>query len=127
MNASGSSDLGDLLTADDVRMLVDLGFIALSAGLNGEARAIFAGVAAARPHGEAGPLGTAMVHLAEGEIDPAVAILRRLPPTDAALTYLGIALLRRGDGGEARRILSDVAETAAGTPFAALAAEALAS
>lgn len=111
----------DILEAEDVRLLVDVGFIALSAGLDREAEAIFAGVSAARPGQEAGPLGLAMIHMARNQLDQAVATLRALPPSDAALTYLGLALARRGDAAEARSVLGSVIDTAPGTPFAELA------
>lgn len=110
-----------LLETEDVRLLVEIGFIALSAGLDGDAETIFAGVQAARPREEAGPLGLAMVHMARNQLDQAVATLRALPPSDAALTYLGLALARRGDAAEARNVLAGVVETAPDTPFAALA------
>lgn len=113
--------MDDFLKSEDVRLLADLGFIALSAGLEREAEAIFAGLKAARPGQEVGPLGLAMVQMARSDLDKAVATLRALPPTDAALTYLGLALARRGDSGEARSILKGVIETAPDTPFAALA------
>ena len=114
-----------MLDTDDVRTLVDVGFIALSRGLDQHAAAIFEGVRAARPEAEAGPLGLALVHLLRGEVDPAVRLLRALPPSDAALTYLGIALLRQGAAQEARALLGDVAATADG-PFARLAEDTLA-
>ncbi|WAJ30514.1 hypothetical protein [Antarcticirhabdus aurantiaca] len=117
---------GHLVDADDARMLVEIGFIALSAGLDRDAEAIFSGVSAARPGGEAGPIGLALVHLARNEPARAVALLRPLPPTDAALAYLGLALAREGSIGEARRILADVAQTASGTPFGDLAEATLA-
>ncbi len=50
---------------------------------------------------------------------------RALPPSDAALTFLGIALSRQGAQAEARDILTDVIASAPDTPFAALAREAL--
>lgn len=110
-----------LLGTEDVRLLVDIGFMALSAGLDREAETIFEGVKAARPDQEAGPLGLAMVRMARGELDEAVATLRALPPSDAALTYLGLALARRGDKAEAREMLEGVVRTAPDTPFASLA------
>lgn len=110
-----------LLDADDVRMLVDLGFMALTAGKPKQAAILFEGAKAARPDGEAGPLGLALVHMAEGELDVAAAILKALPPSDAALTYLGMALARQGDAAGARRHLQDVVNTGADTPFGALA------
>ncbi|KAB0676853.1 hypothetical protein [Aureimonas leprariae] len=114
-----------MIGTEDVRALVDLGFIALSAGLNRHARKIFEGVEAARPEGEAGPLGLALADMAEGDLDAAVARLRALPPSDAALTYLGLARARQGDRDEAARALRRVAAGDVDGPFAALAAAAI--
>lgn len=111
---------------DDVKLLVELGFIALSAGLPAEAEAIFDGVAAARPGQEAGPLGLALTAMACGDLDRAVDILKRLPPSDAAMTYLGMAFARRGDNEDARSVLRTVVETAQDASFAALSSTLLA-
>jgi hypothetical protein len=61
-----------------------------------------------------------------GELDEALTILRRLPPSDAATTFLGLALARLGHASEARTKLADVARTAGAGPYAALAREAIA-
>jgi thioredoxin-like negative regulator of GroEL len=113
------------LKSDDVRTLADLGFIAVSHGFNDNAAAIFAGVRAARPKEEAGFIGTALVSLARGDIDAAIRTLRSLPPTDAARTFLALALNCGGDRGAAREILTDLVNTASGTPYATLAREVL--
>ena len=113
--------MGDLLETEDTRLLTEIGFIALSAGLDGQADTIFRGIEAARPGQEAGPLGRALVHLARGELDGAIAILRGLPPSDAALSYLGLALARRGDGAEAKAILQRVVRTSSDDAFVNLA------
>lgn len=115
----------DAFATDDVRMLADIGFLALSRGLDRHALAIFEGVRALRPAQEAGPLGIAMVQLHRGEVDAAVATLRGLRPSDAALTFLGLALARQGAQGEARALLSEVVTSAPDTPLAAIAREAL--
>jgi Flp pilus assembly protein TadD len=115
------------MQSDDVRTLADLGYLALSRGLDEHAMAIFQGVKAARPDQEAGTIGVALVHMLRGELDPAIKLLRGLGPSDAALTFLGIALARQGELDEARRLLTDVVTTAAGTPCAHLAQETLAS
>ncbi|RVU11956.1 tetratricopeptide repeat protein [Methylobacterium oryzihabitans] len=109
---------GDLLDAQDVRLLVETGFMALMHGFVASAGEIFDGVVAARPAQEAGHLGRAMACLHGGDADGAVRILRRLPPSDAARLFLGLALHRQGEAGEARAILSEVAASAAGTPHA---------
>lgn len=100
-----------MMESQDIRALVDLGFIALMRGHDRHAAAIFDGVQALRPEQEAGFLGGAMVHLQRGEIRPAIAILRRLPPTDPAQTFLGIALMRDGETREARTILGHIIHT----------------
>lgn len=114
----GGPDAADgqqLLDADDVRLLVEAGFMALMRGFLTAAADLFTGVVAARPAGEAGYVGLALVQLHRGEVDAAVTILRRLPPSDTVRLFLGTALQRRGDVTEAREILSDLADTAPGT------------
>ena len=113
------------LKPDDVRTLVDLGFLAVSYGLSDKAAPIFAAVRAMRPTQEAGYIGGALVSLARGDIDGAIRALRALPPTDAARTFLAIALNRSGDREAAREILADVVNTAHGTPYATLARQLL--
>jgi thioredoxin-like negative regulator of GroEL len=113
------------LKSDDVRTLTDLGFIAVSYGHDTKAAAIFAGVRAARPTQEAGFIGGALVNLARGEIEAAINTLRSLPPTDAARTFLAIALNRSGDRAAAREVLNDVVKTADETSYARLARQLL--
>jgi predicted Zn-dependent protease len=113
------------MKADDVRMLAELGFVALSRGRNDEAAAIFAGVQAARPAQEAGFIGSSFVHLARGELDAAIKTLRSLPPSDTARTFLAMALNRSGDRAAAREILNEVVLSAGGSPDAVLARELL--
>jgi Flp pilus assembly protein TadD len=115
------------MQSEDVRALADLGFVALSRGMDQHAIAIFQGVKAARPQQEAGNLGIALVHMLRGDLDQAVKLLRELGPSDAALTFLGMALARQGDTAEATRVLNNVVATAKGTSYAALAADTLAS
>jgi hypothetical protein len=109
------------LETADARMLTDLGFISWSYGLIDNADDIFLGIRAARPKNEAGFIGGALVHLARGETEAAVNMLRSLPPTDAARTYLAMALRRSGAREEAHEILTDVANTGSNTPFVDLA------
>ena len=110
-----------MLDSEDVRTLTDLGFLAISRGLHAHAGAIFEGVKAARPTQEAGFLGSALVHLARGEIETAIKILNGLPPSDAARVFLAIALGRQGDRAQAREILQELLKGAADTPYTALA------
>jgi hypothetical protein len=102
------------LHIDDVRMLMELGYIGLSAGMDAHAAAIFEGVQAACPAEEAGCIGRALVDVARGNLDAAIKALRSLPPTDTARAFLAMALIHQGDHVEARAILSDVAASEAG-------------
>ncbi|GJD91450.1 hypothetical protein BHAOGJBA_4998 [Methylobacterium hispanicum] len=120
------SEPAALLEADDVRLLVEIGFSALSRGLLAPAETIFAGVEAARPGSEAAGIGRALARLHGGAVDEAVGILRALPPSDAARAFLGLAVSRTGDRAEARAILAEVAQSAPGTPPAAMAQDLLA-
>lgn len=119
------SESGVLLETEDVRAMVDLGFMAISAGLIRHAEAIFEGVRAARPQHEAGALGLAMVHLAENRPAEAVALLKPLPPSEAVLTYLGLAQARHGERDAAGRSLRGVIASAPGTAFAEIASVAI--
>ncbi len=114
-----------LVDSDDVRLLADLGFLAFSRGMLHEATLIFKGLSAARPTQEAGPIGLALVHLMRNEAAEAIAILKKLPPSDAVLTYLGLAQSRIGDLSSARRSLAEVSGTALDPTFSTLAGDLL--
>ncbi|MGL9618584.1 HrpB1 family type III secretion system apparatus protein [Bradyrhizobium sp. U531] len=113
------------LTADDVRTLAELGFMALSRGQGAQAAAIFAGVRAARPAEEAGFIGAALVDMAAGNYAGAVKTMRALPPTDTQQAFLALALYRSGDRAAAREISREVMQTAGDRADAALARELL--
>lgn len=114
-----------LLDTAAARLLVEVGFLALSVGRDAAAETIFTGLSAARPQQEAGPIGLALVHLHRGHLDAAERILRALPPSDSVQAFLGLTIARTGDRARARDILSEVAASAQGTPQAALAADLL--
>lgn len=112
----------DLLDVDDTRLLVELGFTALTGGDTALATTLFEGARAARPREEAGALGLAMVALAEARVGEAEAILRALPPSDAASLYLGLALMQGSDREGGELLLRDVAAFASDPAFRAMAA-----
>lgn len=113
------------LSAGEVKLLTEIGFIALWSGLFCEAEVIFRGVHAARPQGEAGAIGLAMVHLAENRVDEAIALLRSQRRSVASRVYLGLALAKYGDVRLARKTLQAAIGRAPETPFAELAHAAL--
>lgn len=99
------------LSSEEVRTLVDLGFIALMRGQTKCAEALFRGVQAARPQEDAGHIGAALVLLHAGDAASAVRLLRARAPKDANRVFLGLALLRLGDFAEAEEVLKDVVAT----------------
>jgi len=113
--------------SETVKMLAEIGFIAVSYGLADEAESIFKAFKVMRPEQEAGPLGLSLAAMTRGNVDEALAHLDGAPPTDTIQTYRGLALLRKGDQETASEILSEICELAAGTPCAEIAAQALAS
>lgn len=121
-----SDELASTVSGDDVRCLADLGFMAIMRGAPDIAATLFSGVVAARPSQEAGHIGLAMVHLHQNEVAAAVGVLRSLAPSDPVRLFLGMALARQGDVGEARAVLSELVASAAGTPPAESAAAILA-
>lgn len=114
------------LTGDEVRALADLGFIALSRGLDTHAAAIFDGLSIARPEQEVGAIGRALVKMLRGDVDEAIALLRTLGPSDAVQAFLGMALARQGLGEEAQHVLNDVVRHAPASPVADFARDILA-
>ncbi|MGJ0508131.1 MAG: hypothetical protein ACR652_13600 [Methylocystis sp.] len=110
-----------MFESEDVRALVDLGFIAIGLGLDEAADRIFSGVRALRPDQEAGYIGDALVRMTREDFNGATKVLRPLPPTDSARLFLGMALMRGGEREEAGRVLGDVARRAENPAMSVLA------
>jgi predicted Zn-dependent protease len=106
----------------DVQLLADAGFLALSYGDLDRAEAIFKGVQVARPDSEAGPLGVALTDMARGNVQAAVDRLQALTPSDPVRLYLAIALGRSGDRQRAEELFRELIASASGTAFAEIAA-----
>ncbi len=115
------SSPNDLIGSQDIRLLAEIGFLALSKGMHAEAEAIFDGIAVVRPDQEVSFIGRGLVALARGDAHAAVAILRQGPKTDAVATYLALALARTGERDAAKEQLEDVADMASDPTFATAA------
>lgn len=123
-NKNGAADdLG--LGTEDIRLLADVGFIALSRGFLAEARALLDALRLLRPGSDACLVGEGVFWLAMGEPAIAVEKLRCGPPSDAVRSFLGIALFQSGAVEEATDVLDDVAQTASRRAYADLAAAVL--
>ena len=113
--------MSEFLETEDLQVLTDIGFIAVSNGLIDHATAIFGALRAMRPDGETAYLGEAMIDILTGKSEDAVAKLKSAPQTDAVQTFLGIALAQAQQVDAAKELLGEVCKTAADTPFAEVA------
>ena len=115
-----------IVTSEDLQLLVDAGFMAISQNLLNQADGIFKAVQVMRPDQEAGHLGRAMVRMAASDYNTAIKMLRSGPHTIATRVFLGIAYVRQGDTIAGVEILQKLASIEEDTPFRKLAVETLA-
>jgi tetratricopeptide (TPR) repeat protein len=115
------------LDADDLRLLLEIGYVAAGNGYFQEAEAIFRGVAAKRPESTAPSIGRAIAALNRGSAAEAAAILEtertRCPQDDLLRAFLGLALKSAGRTAESVALLNAVLDSA--DPTAANLARAL--
>lgn len=120
----------DVFTGNDRRMLTELGFFAMGAGLSRVSDQIFSALEVLCDGGSEGSnaarIGLAIAAMARDEPQAAVDILRRSPPSDAITAYLGIALAKTGAVNEAKEILSELVAGDPESPHADLAKDMLA-
>jgi Tetratricopeptide repeat len=115
----------EMLESRDVRLLTEIGFLALRYLRFDDSRTIFAAVKALRPDQEAGHIGAALTDLLSGDIDQAIASLEKLPTSDAARAFLGMALVKQGATADALTVLADVAASPSDPLYGELATEIL--
>lgn len=108
-----------------VKLIGEIGFIAVSYGLAEHAEKIFEAFKVMRPEQEAGPLGLSLVAMIRDDVDTALKHLEAAPPTDTLQTYRGLTLLRKGDLETAKEILTEIKELDDGSPCVELASQAL--
>ncbi len=113
-------------SSETVKLLAEIGFIAVSYGRADCAEAIFKAFQVMRPDQEIGPLGLGLAAMVRGDADAALKHLEAAPPSDTIQTYRGLAMLRKGELETACEVLQEVIETASGTPCAEIASQALA-
>lgn len=119
------TNINTLFKKKELQLIADIGFIAGWYGLHGHANAIFDAFKAIRPEHEVGFLGRAIVRILAGDPKAAIEELAQAPVTPATQTFYGIGLVQLGDTKKGREFLEQVTKTAADTPFAKLATEAL--
>lgn len=106
--------MAELLSSEETRLLASIGMLGLSRGDLGASETIFSALALARPRGEIGPLGQALVAMAKGDARSAIGILNAAEPSDAIHFFLAIALRGAGEEADARDILENLNAVATG-------------
>ena len=100
----------EVLGTEDIRLLVEIGFMACGARHVRAARAIFDGLETLRPGRAFIYVGSAMTSMSAGNPDEAVRLLReeglrQLPGNEELLVFLAMALQEARCAGDSRRVL----------------------
>jgi predicted Zn-dependent protease len=115
------------ISAESLRRLLEIGYVAAGNGRFSDAETIFRGVAAVRPGSSAPVIGRAVAALNRGAASEAVVLLeaeRNRSPDDAMVqAFLGLALQSAGRNAEGAATLAAVMESA--DPLAATMARSL--
>lgn len=112
------------IDSDEARLLVEIGFLGLGRGMPEAAEVVFSAISRLRPGQEAGPVGLALVALAQGAPERAVAILRAAPQTEAVLAFRAMAHARLGDRSMARELRDELRDMGADGALVTIAEDA---
>ena len=101
------------ISTDDLKILMEAGFLAANGGMTKHAQKIFEGVLAVRPDSEYAYIGQAVTLLAANQHDDAIKILRdealRINPDCLqAKMILAMTLKMAGRGGECDRVVDQL-------------------
>ncbi len=104
---------GDAFTAEDVRLLGEIGYAAANRGLHRDADLVFAALAALRPGSAAAGIGRALMALSRGRFDDAAQLLEREalaaePDSIEARELLAVALELAGRAAERERVQATI-------------------
>ena len=99
------------IDSDLLKVLMEMGFLAIKAGKLGEAETIFQGVAQARPTSGHPQIGLGCVAMGRGDFDKAVEILEGAPAKereerDLCMGFLAMALKLDGRSEECREVVA---------------------
>ncbi|WP_152503322.1 hypothetical protein [Labrenzia sp. THAF82] len=119
------AEIKKVFSTDELRLLVEVGFVSISKGEPGAAAEVFEAVRLLRPKQDAGYIGGALAALMAEDPNAAVQLFGGAPDTPAARTFRGLALLRSGDVRQGRGCLRSVVDNAPSSAFAQLSEELL--
>jgi Flp pilus assembly protein TadD len=99
------------IDSDLLKLLMEMGFLAINAGRLGEAETIFQGVAQARPNSGYPQIGLGCVAMGRGDYDKAAEILRDSPAKeqeerDLCMGFMAMALKLNGRNAECQDVVS---------------------
>lgn len=97
-----------VINSDEIKVLVDIGFLAASRNITKHANAIFNAVMAARPQLSAGYVGMAYTWLGANEPQKALDLLAKAPMSIEGDLFSAIALSKLGQNERAARLFEHV-------------------
>ena len=114
-----------------MKLLSEIGFLALETGLSKNAKAIFDGLKAVRPESELPIIGLASIAIVTGKAQDAINMLEKealkiKPDSDLAKAYLGMSYKLDGHGSKAEELLKEVMKTGKDESALSIAKEMLA-
>lgn len=111
-----------MVTAETLRLLADIGFMATSNGMSGQARSIFDAIGCVRPNSVLPHIGMALNHLNLNQFQDALDVLEKKAlkiesdnPTVRA--FIGMSLMLMGRNSESEKFLDPL--TGSDDPLAA--------
>ncbi len=109
-----------------VKLLMEIGYVAVGSGMTPAAEALFQAVRAARPASDGPIIGLAVARLNSGDYAEAVRLLgqdaaKLSPPSELARAFYGLALRKAGSRTESETVLREVCENGRDAAAVALA------
>ena len=114
-----------------LKLLSEIGFLALETGLTKNSQAIFDGIKAIRAESELPIIGLASVAIVQGKTQEAINLLEKealkiKPDSDLAKAYLGMSYKLDGHNSKAEKLLKEVLKTGKDESALSIAKEMLA-
>ena len=105
-----------MVSAETLRLLADIGFMATSGGLSPQAKSLFQAVELARPDSVLPHIGTALNYMNMSKHQEALDILEekalKLEPENATVkAFIGMALMMLGRSSDSERCLTPIASS----------------
>ncbi|GAA4648540.1 hypothetical protein GCM10023116_08090 [Kistimonas scapharcae] len=115
-----------MVTVETLRLLADIGFMATSNGMSGQAKSIFKAIGHIRPNSVLPHIGMALNHLNLNQFQDALDVLEKKalkiePDNPTVRAFIGMSLMLMGRNSESEKFLTPL--TSSDDPLAANLAE----